>query len=226
MITYKDIFITPQGKAKNEDGTVFELPARAIVRKPVWGVGINDFGYSVQTGCSSNKVIWKPYKTWGEMLRRCFDVKRKQELPSYVNAGCCKEWEVLSGFLDWYLDQPYVDGAWQLDKDLLVKGNKIYSPETCVIIPLEVNMFLTRREHGRNLLIGAHFREASGRYLSSFTKDSKCSNIGSYATELEAHLAYKRAKEDYAKVLANKYEYVLDSRAYRALMDYKVEVTD
>lgn len=226
FIKYKDVFVTAEGKARNEDGTVFELPARTIVRKPLYGVGINDFDYSVQTGGSSNKVIWKPYKTWGEMLRRCFDEKRKQTLPSYVNAGCCKEWEVLSGFLDWYLEQPYVDGSWQLDKDLLIKGNKIYSPDKCVLIPAEVNMFLTRREQDRNLLIGAHFRKASGRYLSSFTKDSRCFHIGSYATEMEAHLAYKKAKEDYAKILAEKYKDVLCIRAYNALMTYQVEVTD
>ena len=226
MNTYKDIFITRQGKAKNEDGTVFELPARTIVRKPVYGAGINDFNYSVQTGGCSKKVIWKPYVTWKEMLRRCFDEKKKLELPSYKDATCCNDWITLSKFLEWLWEQPFIDTSWQLDKDLLSKKNKLYSSETCVLIPPEVNMFLTKREAGRNLLIGARFRESSGRYLSSFTKDSRPVHLGCFATELEAHLAYKQAKEDYAKVLANKYEYVLDSRAYRALMDYEVEITD
>lgn len=86
LITYKDIFITKEGKAQNEDGTQFVLPARTAVKKPVYGVGLNDFQYSVQTGGCANKVVWKPYVTWKEMLRRCFDEKKKLELPSYREA--------------------------------------------------------------------------------------------------------------------------------------------
>ena len=105
-------------------------------------------------------------------------------------------------------------------------SNKHYSPETCVLVPQDVNMFLTKRKSCRTTLIGVTYRARTGRYLSQFTRGAKSVFIGSFPTEIEAHLAYKAAKEAYAKVLAEKYKELLDDRAYNALVNYSVELTD
>lgn len=50
--------------------------------------------------------------------------------------------------------------------------------------------------------------------------------IGCFPTPEQAFQAYKHAKENHIKLLAGKYRYQIDPRAYEALLNYKVEITD
>ena len=88
--------------------------------------------------------------------------------------------------------------CFHLDKDILVKGNKLYSEDTCSFVPAEINTLFCKANKTR----------------------------GRYNTIEEAFLAYKQAKEAYIKELANKWKDVIDPRVYEALMDYQVEITD
>ena len=120
-----------------------------------------------------------------------------------------------------------VDG-FELDKDLLLKGNKIYSENTCVFIPSEINLLLVKREALRGeYLIGVSWYSKSKTFIAQVNKNKgKSENLGYFKTELEAFKAYKKAKEAFVKEQANKWRGKIDDRAYNALMNYTVEITD
>ena len=54
----------------------------------------------------------------------------------------------------------------------------------------------------------------------------KPKHLGYFKTEIEAFNAYKQAKESFVKEQANKWKDQIDERAYNALMNYTVEITD
>lgn len=114
-----------------------------------------------------------------------------------------------------------------LDKDLLVRGNKVYSEYSCVFIPQEVNKVLTKsnKTRGENL-IGVTFEKSSGKFISQISVNGRNVKIGRFKTEIEAFNAYKEAKEYILRGLAEKWKDRIDPRAYNALMNYQVDITD
>jgi len=182
----------------------------------VSGVGINDIEINTKDKC---------YKVWHSMMNRCYSKKYHSKFPTYQNCSVCNEWTYLSNFKRWF-DENYVDG-YVLDKDILVKGNKVYSPETCCFVPEEINLLLLNNKKKRgNLPIGVTFRDNS--YYAIMTKHNKTKHIGIFKTPIEAFNAYKIEKEKYVKELADKYfkEGKINIEVYNALMKYKVEYAD
>ena len=118
--------------------------------------------------------------------------------------------------------------GWQLDKDLLVKGNKVYSESTCVFIPAEVNTLLTKRTASRGEhLIGVYWHKTNKAFKAQVSKNKGTQEyLGSFKTEIEAFNAYKQAKESFVKEQAEKYKSQIDPRAYNALMNYEVGIDD
>lgn len=100
-------------------------------KKRVWGVGINDCEIR-----SKEKVVI----VWRDMLQRCYDSNFVENNHTYTGCSVCDEWLYLSNFKKWF-EENYVEG-YQLDKDILVKGNKVYSPETCCFVPREITLYL------------------------------------------------------------------------------------
>ena len=125
--------------------------------KLVYGVGVNDADYVVSInetvgyvdGKRKEKLVWicPFYRTWKGMLGRGYSEKLKLKYPSYKDVTVCEEWHLFSTFRAW-MDQQDWEGL-QLDKDLLVKGNKIYSPETCLFVSGQVNNFVLERGASR-----------------------------------------------------------------------------
>lgn len=130
-------------------------------------------------------------------------------------------------FAEWLSKQIGFDNDWQLDKDFLVRGNQFYSADTCVLLPNCLNKFLTKRQSARGAyLIGVIWKKKNQKFEASFTAQGKSVYIGLFCTELEAHLAYKVAKEAEAKRLAEFWKELIDPRAYNALINYEVLITD
>lgn len=106
-----------------------------------------------------------------------------------------------------------------------MKGNKVYSEDTCCFVPREINNLLTLRRLKRgNYLIGV-CKKGRG-FGSSLKKHGKSVWLGTFDTEIEAFHAYKEVKENYIKELANKWKGQIDIHVYEALMNWKVEITD
>lgn len=182
-------------------------------------VGINN---SLDIIKKKNNVV-QPYKQWSGMIHRCYDGKEV----NYVDCSVCDEWLTYSNFLEWH-NNNYVEG-WELDKDLLHKGNRVYSPETCCFVPQEINSALTKTNAKRGEFpIGVTIAK-NNRYKKYRAQINICGhriNLGCFYTIEEAYLTYKKAKEERLKQLADKWKDKLDAKVYQALYNYQVEITD
>ena len=176
----------------------------------------------------------KCFHVWTDMLRRCYDVNGKY-YDRYGAIGCrvCEEWLCFQNFAEWYYNNYYgIDNkVMNLDKDILIKGNKIYSPYTCCFVPNEINALFTKRQrHRGNTPIGVIYCEAQNGfkacYKATLTKNGKHVYLGCFKTAEEAFNAYKVAKEEWIKDLANKWKDKLDPRVHAAMCNYQVEMTD
>lgn len=206
-----------------------------LFAKSILGVGITGNKYPTRI----NGIKEKEYDTWLKMLRRCYSEKDKAKRPTYKDVTCCEEWLYYPNFYEWLhsqenFDQWYKGERWAIDKDILVKGNKIYSPETCCLVPEYVNALFIKSNASRGDLpigVSVHPRHEGKYYVQlSKSKDGKRKNkfVGLYSNVNDAFNAYKREKEKYIKKVA-KEEYAnhnLTRQCYNAMMDYEVEITD
>ena len=120
-----------------------EVPASKISiskRKLVYGIGINDADYNIQSKISGKNVRCPYYRKWTNMLNRCYSDKPHDKYPTYIGCTVCDEWLTFSNFKEWMIKQDWK--GMHLDKDIKINGNKTYSPETCVFIPHEINSLM------------------------------------------------------------------------------------
>ena len=171
----------------------------------------------------------KEYDLWYSMLRRCYSDNSKKKRPTYEGCEVSDNFKSYEYFYEWCQSQVGfgVEG-WHLDKDLLVKGNKVYSESTCVFLPSEINMVLVKHTPSRGKHpIGVSWYSKSKTFIAQVNKNKgKPENLGYFKTEIEAFNAYKTAKESFVKEQANNWKSEIDPKAYNALMNYRVEITD
>ena len=135
-------------------------------------------------------------------LHKRVSAKYVAEHPSYSNVTICDEWYDFDCFKEWMMKQDW-EGK-ELDKDLLSES-KVYSPETCVFIPREINTFMTIRENERGVYpLGVSITK-QGRYAARINKFGKPIRVGTYDTSEEAHNQYLKHKVLHCKQLMNKY---------------------
>ena len=192
----------------------------------VYGVGYMGDNPELKSSCNGKKC--PIYDRWLRMLERCYSKKVHERFPTYIGCYVSDEFKDYSKWREWYDNYPYKQDDWHLDKDLLVKGNKVYSRETCVFLPKLINVTLVTRYNNRGkYLIGVSWDKTNKAFKAQVCKNKgKQEKLGYYNTEIEAHLAYKEAKEAYLKELADKYKDLLDPRAYEALYNYTVDIDD
>ena len=180
--------------------------ARKLQKKTelVRGVGINDADYAVHPNIDGNQVMCNYYKTWVSMLKRCYDYKWQERNPTYKGCSVCPEWISFMNFREWMMTQDWEGKA--LDKDLLVKGNKVYSPTTCVFVDQTTNNFTN--DHGRSVgeyLIGVSFYKPNGKFIAQCSNpfSKKREYLGLFHCQNEAHLAWRKRKHELACQLAH-----------------------
>ena len=191
----------------------------------VYGVGILGTKYPVTV----NGVNTKEYDLWNGMLRRCYSASLKKIYPTYKDCKCSENFKSYEYFYEWCNSQVgFGVEDFELDKDLLTKGNKVYSEDSCIFIPSEINSVLIKRTASRGKhLIGVCWNNASKSFVAMVCKTKgKREYLGCFNTEIEAFNAYKQAKESFIKEQAEKWKLQIDERAYNALMNYQVEITD
>lgn len=176
---------------------------------------------------------FKEYELWCSMLLRCYDKKKHLAHPTYSDCTVSENFKYFPYFKDWCNKQvgfgckDEKGRPFALDKDILIKGNKVYSEDTCCFVPPEINGLFLKCDRSRGkTLIGAHYVKATGKYSSSINKKSKLVSLGKFDTEYQAFLAYKEAKEDYVKEVANNYKNIICDKVYHALMNYTVDLDD
>lgn len=110
---------------------------------------------------------------------------------------------------------------------MIIKGNKVYSQETCCFVPYEINTLVTNRKNGRNGIIGVH-KTRFGTYQSCFNRRGISVHLGTFKTEKEAFNAYKQAKEHHIKGMALDYYFkgFIPHKVFNALFNYTVSIND
>lgn len=160
---------------------------------------------------------------WRAMMSRCYKTG-KSISPRYSGCAVSESWKNFSNFKIWYLSQ-YKEDGWQLDKDILIEGNKLYSEETCCVVPRQVNMLFAKTNKIRgDLQIGVSRNE--DRFKAYINKYGEKIHLGTYDTPEEAFLVYKRYKEEYIKEIANTYKDVIREDVYLAMIKYVVKIDD
>ena len=174
-------------------------------------------------------VLTKEYMLWCSMLQRCYSNTFKKKYPTYEGCEVSDNFKSYEYFYEWCNKQiGFGNEGWHLDKDLLIKGNKVYSENTCIFIPVEINSILVKREALRGThLIGVCWNKKDKAFVAQVNKNKvKQEYLGSFKTEIEAFNAYKQAKENFIKEQANKWKSQIDPRACKALMNYTVNIDD
>jgi hypothetical protein len=188
----------------------------------VFGVGV--------VGDSITKIegkITTVYNTWVGILERCYSEKLHNIRPSYKDCEISEEWKYLDNFKVWF-EANHKDG-WEVDKDLLIKGNKIYSEKTCRCIPKSLNNLIKEnwKLNTKGLPLGVTERVGctNNPYNASISVgESKRISIGNYPTPELAFEAYKIEKERRIKFVATELftNNEIDNSLYEALINYEV----
>lgn len=196
----------------------------------VYGVGITGIKYPRSENCRNIKE----FETWNNILERCYSKILKDNQHAYKDATCCSEWLNYENFYEWLHNQPnfskwHEGKRWAVDKDILNKRNKIYSPENCCLIPQNVNCLFLKREAERGELpIGVRKNGELFEASCSNPFTGKVKKLGKYKTIKEAFQSYKTYKEDLIKQVAQ-IEFDkgnITEKCYQSMMNYVVEIDD
>jgi hypothetical protein len=198
--------------------------------KLLYGVGINDADYNITKSIRADgrsKIIWMCplYRAWSNMLLRCYSERHRDKSPSYADCYVTSEWHRFSSFRAWALTQPWEGN--EIDKDLLVKGNKIYSPDFCIFISQKLNCFLTDHAAGRGKWpLGVCLYCNGKKFLAHCNNPNtgKCEYLGGFLSPAAAHEAWRRKKHEHALAYAEAQEdpRIADALRARYLPDKEI----
>lgn len=231
IMTLVEIRSAVDATAEFTDGTKVKCTTadfrRCNVRNPnaptTYGVGRIGVGpYSVRVG----KLPTYEGMKWLAMLARVYG-NDSQRSKTYKNCMVDTLWHNFQEFAAWVRNEPgYGLEGWHLDKDLLVKGNKIYSQKTCVLLPTELNLFPLLRQSDRGPYPLGVTRTRHGKFTAALSEGGKQRSLGNYSTPEEAFTVYKIEKEALAKRLAKKYLGSIRQEAYQALINFQVDISE
>ena len=206
-------------------GNIRNGEVKDLYSPSVYGVGV--LGTKYLSTINGRNI--KEYEIWFSMLVRCYSDNFKKKNPTYEGCEVGDNFKSYEYFYEWCQNQiGFSNQGWHLDKDLFIKGNKVYNEDSCVFIPNDINLLLTKREALRGEhLIGVYWDKTNKAFKAQVGKSKgKREHLGLFNTELEAFNAYKIAKESFIKEQASNWKDKIDPRAYEALMNYQVEITD
>lgn len=119
----------------------------------IYGVGVVG-----ETNLKTKGNDAKEYILWKNMLKRCYDFNSKKDFPSYSSATTTESFRYFVKFVYWcnkqvgFNEKDDKGRSFHLDKDILIKGNKMYSEDTCCFVPPEINGLFTKADRKRGKL--------------------------------------------------------------------------
>ena len=163
-------------------------------RKLIYGIGINDAPYITQPHVNNKQICCPFYSLWQSMLKRCYSHKYQLTKPTYIGCTVCTEWLSFMNFRAWILTQ-----AWEgnhLDKDIKIKGNKVYAPHLCMYVPAALNTIIKTSRLGTGKYpLGVRYFALNNKYASTISIAGKSIHLGCFDTIEEASDAYWEARK-------------------------------
>ena len=182
---------------------------------------------------SENGKTKREFVIWYNMLQRCYDPKLHERYTTYE--GCMVE-DYLFNFQNMgeWIEENYYEVPGEkmcLDKDILYKGNKIYSRKTCIFVPQRINNLFTKSDKSRGKNPIGVDQLPSGNYRVFCNNGyGKSVYLGVYSSKEAAFQVYKQYKEKIIKEVIDSYEGKIPephySRLKTAMYNYEVDIDD
>ena len=194
--------------------------------KSLYGVGMQGDISDIK----NNNDYTLARRFWSSMIERCYSNKYQKCRKTYKECFVCDEWHIFRNFYDWFKNNYYEvnDEKMHLDKDILLKGNKIYCPECCCFVPIHLNELFTKSDAARGQYpIGVHYGTRDKVFIAQCCDGYKNHiRLGQFDNPTDAFYAYKQYKESVIRKMANVYKDKIPEKIYNALYKYEVEITD
>ena len=194
--------------------------------------GIGYFGEGKYKAFKNGKKT-DEYYIWYNMLQRCYDSESQEKNLAYKDCEVEDKWLNFQHMAEWIEDNYYeVPGERMcLDKDILYKGNKVYSRETCIFVPHRINALFAKSNKARGECpIGVTPRPSGNYQVHCSNRYGKQICLGTYSTKTEAFRVYKQYKEKVIKETIDSYKGKIPEPYYSKLKDamynYEVEIDD
>ena len=183
-----------------------------LYNRNIYGVGYIGLG---DYRARYEGVKTKKYSVWENLMQRCYSEKFLENNPTYKGCTVHPKWHNFQNFAEWYTSQEFCREGYHLDKDLLVKGNKVYSEDTCCLIPRAINNAIV----GMSKSGGVRFEGKYSKYRAYISCNGLQRHLGYFSTEGEAIGAYRDAKTEYLKSLAEIWKNKIDGKVYNSLLE-------
>ena len=224
-----DIIVEFQDEYKTKVHTTYQCFKKGEVKNPFYK-SIYNIGY-LGKGKYNTKAHKEIYRIWFNMLDRCYNPYTINKHLSYIDCFIYDEWLCFQNFAKWWEENTYNcnNERMHLDKDILIKNNKIYSPETCLIVPQRINcLFVNRKRDRGDLPIGCTLHKQSNQIRVRCNTLEKEKFLGYFPINksFQAFTCYKVFKENYIKQIADEYKDLIPIKLYYALYNYKIEIND
>lgn len=199
-----DVTIEFQDNNKVQKRTAIQNIRKRSISNPYdrtnFGVGYLGEG-PYKTG-KTGGWAYPSYTAWRGMLERCYSDKASVLYPAYDQCECCEEWQNYQIFTKWYYDNFYQTGTERMhvDKDIKQQGNKLYSPDTCIIVPQKINMIFASKPRRDNLPTGIE-KTSIGKYHATYNGK----HLGTYTSVETAQESYLKAKRQHIRDLVEWY---------------------
>jgi len=163
------------------------------MRKPLYGVGINDSWYVISKKTEGKLILCPIYRVWANMITRCYSDQYQKKHPTYEDCTVCDEWLLFSCFYKWAVNR-YIIG-YDLDKDIKLPDNKIYSPMACIFVSKEVNYLVLGKRKNSKYKQGVSWCTRDNTFVAFMSVKGKSKYLGSFKTEEEASVRYLKEKQ-------------------------------
>jgi hypothetical protein len=213
---HNDITIEFQDDHKTIVNTYYQMFKKGTIRNP-YDKTVYGFGYlGIGKYSTANK---RAYGVWTNIIERCYSEydKIRNRSPAYENCEICEEWLCFQNFADWHESNYYDigEGRMHIDKDILVKNNKIYAPDKCLFVPQRINMLFQSKSRKDNLPTGVQ-KNKNNKYTSNYNGE----HLGVFKTINEAKNAHDIEMRIHIKEVAEEYKNKIPIKLYEALIKW------
>lgn len=221
--SWRDIYVQFEDKHKAIVNSRYDCFKNKAIKNPydktVCGIGFLGESYI------NKETNIKSIRKWSSMINRCYYEPYLKRERAYEKCTVCEEWHNYTNFKKWYDENYYeIEGVKiDLDKDIKCINNHVYSPDTCMFVPREINLFLTNATNikprkNNNLPTGVKLHSINNTYIVQIENKTK-----TFYNIEDAFYYYKNKKEEIMKKMAIKYQEFIPISVFNYVYNYKVK---